>query len=143
MYLLDTDHLSFLDRGGKEGQQIRQRILIVGVEKIAVSAVSYEEQLRGWLAYMGASSSIDAQVVAYERLLKHLKNYCALTVLPFDSAVADVFQNHWLQRPRIGTMDLKIAATAIATNRTLLTANSKDFSRVPDLNFEDWTQSKT
>jgi tRNA(fMet)-specific endonuclease VapC len=36
-------------------------------------------------------------------------------------------------------MDLKIAATALAYDATLLTANTKDFVKVPNLRIEDWT----
>jgi tRNA(fMet)-specific endonuclease VapC len=35
-------------------------------------------------------------------------------------------------------MDLKIAATAIANNATLLSRNLKDFNKVPGLKVEDW-----
>lgn len=38
----------------------------------------------------------------------------------------------------IGTMDLRIAAIAIANEATLLSRNLKDFARVPDLKVEDW-----
>ena len=49
------------------------------------------------------------------------------------------FQTLWVQRIRIGTMDLKIAATALAYDATLLTRNAKDFSKVPGLLMEDWS----
>jgi tRNA(fMet)-specific endonuclease VapC len=35
-------------------------------------------------------------------------------------------------------MDLKIAATAIANNATLLSRNLKDFNKVPGLKVENW-----
>ena len=41
-------------------------------------------------------------------------------------------------RLRVGTMDLKIAAIALAHDASVLTRNSKDFSRVSGLRFEDW-----
>jgi len=40
---------------------------------------------------------------------------------------------------RVGAMDLKIAAIALAHPATGLTRNQKDFSRVPDLRVADWT----
>ena len=44
-----------------------------------------------------------------------------------------------LQKVRIGTMDLRIAATAISNGLILLTRNTVDFERVPGLTLEDWT----
>ena len=39
-------------------------------------------------------------------------------------------------------MDLRIAAIVIANQMTLLTRNTVDFERVPNLAFEDWTIPK-
>ena len=39
----------------------------------------------------------------------------------------------------IGTMDLMIAATALAENAILVTHNTKEFKRIPGLVVEDWT----
>lgn len=46
--------------------------------------------------------------------------------------------NHFLPR----AMDLRIAAIVIANQMTLLTRNTVDFERVPNLAFEDWTIPK-
>lgn len=48
-------------------------------------------------------------------------------------------QNLWLRRLRIGTMDLKIAATALASEATLVTRNTVDFGKVLGLKMEDWS----
>jgi tRNA(fMet)-specific endonuclease VapC len=50
MYVLDTDHISLLDRGGTEGQHIRARLRQVPPDDVTASIVSYEEQIRGWMA---------------------------------------------------------------------------------------------
>jgi tRNA(fMet)-specific endonuclease VapC len=39
----------------------------------------------------------------------------------------------------IGTMDLRIAAIAIADRYTVLSRNLADFRQVPGLTSEDWT----
>ncbi len=79
------------------------------------------------------------QVGAYRRLKNVLNRYLKLTVLEFDEAAAEEFERLQKQRIRIGTMDLKIAAIALTRHATLLTRNSKDFSKVPGLHIEDWS----
>jgi tRNA(fMet)-specific endonuclease VapC len=43
----------------------------------------------------------------------------------------------------IGPYDLLIAAQALRLDATLVTANVREFARVPDLKWEDWSQSLT
>jgi tRNA(fMet)-specific endonuclease VapC len=43
------------------------------------------------------------------------------------------------QRIRVGTMDLRIVAIALANGMTVLTRNGADCGRVPNLTVEDWT----
>ncbi len=68
-----------------------------------------------------------------------LDRYLEINVLEFDEAAAVEFRRLKQSRVRIGTMDLKIAAIALANNATVLTRNSRDFTRVPGLRIEDWT----
>ncbi|HLV81055.1 MAG TPA: type II toxin-antitoxin system VapC family toxin [Chthonomonadaceae bacterium] len=68
-----------------------------------------------------------------------LELYCSTPILPFEDAAVSIFQSLWLQRLRVGTMDLKIAAIALANDATLLTRNRSDFSKIPALRIEDWT----
>ena len=49
---------------------------------------------------------------------------------------ADLFES--FSRIRIGTADHKIAAIAIVTDALLLTANRRDFEKVPGLRFDNW-----
>lgn len=60
-------------------------------------------------------------------------------MLPFDTSALERFQGLWLLRLRIGTMDLKIAAIALAHDATLLTRNRRDFAKVPGLRLDDWS----
>ncbi len=54
-----------------------------------------------------------------------------------NQAVEDEFQR--IRRIRIGTQDLKIAATALAKQVPVATGNRRDFARVPGLVIEDWS----
>jgi len=44
-----------------------------------------------------------------------------------------------LRSVRIGAQDRKIASVALASQLILVTANRRDFARVPGLVFEDWS----
>jgi tRNA(fMet)-specific endonuclease VapC len=61
-----------------------------------------------------------------------------------DSAVADHYVAIRTQLEAAGTpiseADLWIAATVRAAGGILVTNNTRDFSRVPSLNIQDWTQ---
>jgi tRNA(fMet)-specific endonuclease VapC len=61
-----------------------------------------------------------------------------LQVLSFDRKAAEVFDELNQQKLRVGAMDLRIAAIAIANQMTLLTQNTVDFERIPGLSIEDW-----
>ncbi|MEL6603180.1 MAG: type II toxin-antitoxin system VapC family toxin [Cyanobacteria bacterium J06614_10] len=63
----------------------------------------------------------------------------AETTLPFDTDAIALFEKMRSRKVRVGTMDLRIAATALSNNLTLLTRNIKDFDKVPNLHTEDWT----
>ncbi len=84
-------------------------------------------------------ASADRQMAAYGRLNRMRDYYCVTPVLPFDEGALAQFQRLWLLRLRVGTMDLKIAATALADNAILVTRNTTDFAKVPGLKLEDWS----
>jgi tRNA(fMet)-specific endonuclease VapC len=64
-----------------------------------------------------------------------------INVMDFSQEAASRYAELLRQKIRIGTQDLRIASIVIANNGILVTRNQKDFSRVPGLTFEDWTQA--
>jgi tRNA(fMet)-specific endonuclease VapC len=62
----------------------------------------------------------------------------AFTFLPWDKEAADRFNRLRRQGVRIGSMGIKIACITIEHDATLLTRNTVDFRKVPDLRFENW-----
>ena len=140
MFVLDTDHISVMEReSSSESYRLRCRLSEIDPDEIVTTIITFEEQMRGWLAYLAKSRSVSDQVEAYSRLHRHIKNYRAIPVLEFDKKAADEFQRLQKSRIRIGTMDLKIAAITLANQATLLSRNLSDFCRVPGLKVEDWT----
>ena len=65
-----------------------------------------------------------------------------ITVLPLDSGVEFKYAELRLKLEKAGTLiggnDLLIAAHALSTNLIVVTANEREFSRVPELTVENW-----
>jgi tRNA(fMet)-specific endonuclease VapC len=139
MHLLDTDHISLIARGSTEGQNVLRRLAKLAPGETVVSIVSYEEQMRGWLAEIAAERLPEKQKGKYIRLERMLEYYCAMPILPFDDAAIVAFNHLLAQRLRVGTMDLKIAVIALAHNSVLLSRNLSDFGKIPGLRVEDWS----
>jgi tRNA(fMet)-specific endonuclease VapC len=131
--------MSLLERGGAEGFTIRTRLYQVPLDDIGTTIISYEEQMRGWLAETARASASEDQAKAYSRLKRELRNYCDIPVFDYESTAIQVFNRLRNLRIRIGTMDLKIASIALANNAVLLTRNLNDFNKVPNLRAEDWS----
>jgi tRNA(fMet)-specific endonuclease VapC len=139
MYILDTDHLSVLDRGGVAAQILSQRLSQVDSRQVVTTIISYEEQMRGWLDYGTKNQAVERQVEAYKLLKRQLMNYCGIPVLEFDQPAVQTFQRLRKTYPRLGAMDLKIAAIGLETQSIVLTRNRRDFGKIEGLVIEDWT----
>lgn len=101
--------------------------------------ITYEEQSRGWLAYVARSRTLVQQVDAYGKLNHNLQLYRKIQVLEFDQRAAAEFQRLRKLAVRVGTMDLKIAAIVLIHGVKLLSRNLTDFRKIPTLDVEDWT----
>ena len=135
--VLDTDHLSEIDRGSRRGDDLMAR-LARSNDDIATTIMSVEEQLRGWLAQIKRKRDLHEQISAYARLQGRLTAYAEWTVLPWDAAAVSLFEDLRRNGNRVGTMDLKIACVVLSQDATLLRRNVGDFSRVPGLRIENW-----
>jgi tRNA(fMet)-specific endonuclease VapC len=139
MYILDTDHLSVLERKGASAQPLLQRMMAIDPAQISTTIISYEEQMRGWLSYIAKAQTEDKQVEAYKQLKNQLMNYCTIPVIEFDLDAVREFDRLRKAYLRLGKMDLKIAAITIVNRSILLTRNSLDFGQIAGLSIEDWT----
>jgi len=137
MYILDTDHLSLIQRNGREGKQILTRL--VTIEEVAVTVITYEEQVRGRLNFLSKAKTLDEQVSAYQGLQQLVTDYRSILVIAFGHASALEHQRLRKSYPRLGNMDLKIAAISLSNNAILLTRNASDFGQIVELRIEDWS----
>ena len=128
-YLLDTNIISDLVR--RPGGTIGARIADVGEDSICTSIVVAAE-----LRY-GAAKSASKQLSERVGLL-----LSALEILPLeppaDQRYAEIRHDLARRGTPIGPNDLLIAAHALAADLTLITANTREFERVPSLRVENW-----
>jgi tRNA(fMet)-specific endonuclease VapC len=139
-YLLDTDHISFLQRrSGPEYAALSARMGQHPLTDFAASVVSFHEQVLGAHTYLGRARSTNDVVRGYTLMLEILQGFLPVPVLPFDSPAAAMFDGLRGQGVRVATMDLRIASIALSRGLILLTRNVVDFVQVPGLHTEDWT----
>ena len=137
MLVLDTDHFSELQRDSPPGKRFSQRLSLGNIDT-ALTVILVEEQMRGWLAEINRRSDPHSQIAPYTKLQRQVEAFADWIILPWDAEAAELFLNLRRQGVRIGSMDLKIACIALAHDATLLTRNTTDFAKVPNLQFENW-----
>ena len=130
-FLLDTNMLSDLVRN--PGGQVAKRITQVGEDTVCTSIVAAAE-----LRYGAEKSGSDRLIDRVELLLS------AIEILAFEAPADHHYARlrHHLTRKGtpIGPNDLLIAAHALSEELTIVTANTREFTRVPGLALEDWLQ---
>lgn len=139
MYILDTDHLSLIQRKGQEGKRILTRLATVEEIEVAVTVITYEEQVRGRLSVLARAKTLDDQVLAYQWLQQLATDYQSIVIVPFNRTAALEHQRLREVHPRLGNMDLKIAAISLTNNAILLTRNLSDFGQIVELRTENWS----
>ncbi len=139
-YLLDTDHISFLQRrSAPEHVILVARMSEHPLADFAFSVVSFHEQAIGAHTYAGRARTTAELIRGYTLLSEILQAFLNAPVLPFDAAAGAALDGLRARRVRIAAMDLRIAAIALSRGMILLTRNECDFGRVPGLPIEDWT----
>ena len=129
IYLLDTNIVSDLVKhpSGKVAQHIAE----VGEARICTNIVVASELRFG--AEKNGSLRLKQQV---DQILE------LIAVLPLDSPIefhyAEIRVHLEREGTPIGANDLLIAAHGLALNLTVITANVREFSRVPNLVVENW-----
>lgn len=111
---------------------VRARMAAVPSRALAVSAVTAHELSYGVLRSERRAENL-------ERLRVFLSG---IVVLPFDGAAAaraaEVRADLARAGTPIGPLDTLIAGHALAVEATLVTNNTREFARVPDLRLENW-----
>jgi tRNA(fMet)-specific endonuclease VapC len=130
MLLLDTNTcIRFLNG---RSQSIRLQLEQAPPDLVALCSVVKAE------LFYGAAKSVDPSKTL-TRTLRFAERFVSL---PFDDSAALLYGEirALLEKAgtRIGPNDLLIAAIALAHQATLVTHNTREFARVPNLRLADW-----
>jgi tRNA(fMet)-specific endonuclease VapC len=130
IYLLDTNACIQLLNG--TSAELAERVAARNPTEVALCAIVKAELLHGARRSRRVAENLD--------LLRRF--FAPLTSLPFDDRAAEHYgmiraELESQGRP-IGANDLAIAAIARSQDATLVTHNTREFSRVIGLRVEDW-----
>ena len=129
-YLLDTDISSYIMKRSHEA--VLRRLQSVPIGAVAISVITKSELLYG----VEVSPRRQQDSLALSEYLRHVE------VLDFpDEAALHYAQIRAALKASgamIGANDLFIAAHARSLRLTLVTNNTAEFCRVPDLKIENW-----
>jgi tRNA(fMet)-specific endonuclease VapC len=132
MYVLDTNTLIYFFRGqGNVAQNLWQQ----QPQKIGLSAIVLFELKVG----IAKSTSPQKRQQQLQTILDTVQ------FLPFGLSEVDQAANIRVALEKeglsIGPNDILIAATALANQAILVTHNTKEFGRIPQLQTDDWFES--
>ncbi|MEG3897655.1 MULTISPECIES: type II toxin-antitoxin system VapC family toxin [unclassified Microcoleus] len=136
LWIFDTDHATLFGQGNL---QIVQRVSAVNPKDIAITIVTFEEQMYGRLNRIRRATSGDEIISAYASLRKTINYLTDFEFLDFDRDAQDYYMEFLRLKIRVGTQDLRIAAilfegfaNALSSSGVLLTRNRRDFERIPE-----------
>ncbi len=131
--LIDTSILIAYARGRLD---VPARVMDREAEEAFLSVISASELLHG--VQRAVDPAIRARRLAFVEAV--LARFPALEIDPEAARTHAALWSDLAQRGEmIGVHDSWIAATCIARDLTLVTANIREFSRVPGLRVEDWS----
>ncbi|MBD2279022.1 type II toxin-antitoxin system VapC family toxin [Aphanizomenon flos-aquae] len=129
-YLLDTCVVSDFVKGDPN---TLQRLKLISPDDISISAVTSMELKYGLAINPQRAIKIQPLIISFLN---------SVTILPFAEAEAEQTAQirSFLKQAGtpIGAYDVLIAATAITHKLIIVTANVREFERIPNLQIENW-----
>ena len=134
-YLLDTNICIALINGRSAQVRAAVKSALVSGSVLATSSIVIHELWYG----VAKSTQVESNTIVLSAFLAR-----DLTILDYTDAdakaSAEIRAELERRGTRIGEYDTLIAGQALARGLTLVTANTREFSRVQALQLEDWTQ---
>jgi tRNA(fMet)-specific endonuclease VapC len=137
VFVLDTDILTLFQLGHSA---VCQHCASQPAGSLAISVISVEEELSGWYTRLRRAQKRDELARVYQRLTDFVTFISRLQILSFTEPAILRYEQLQTFKLNIGKQDLRIAAIVLENGATLVTRNTRDFQRVPNLTFVDWSQ---
>ena len=141
-FVLDTDIVSLLQNGN---ETVLRRLQAVERSSVATTIVTAQEQLEGRFKQIKkAERGREAGRLpeAYRHLREAIEFYEKVRVLDYSLEAEDCFRKlrkGGVTTQRVGAHDLRIGSIALCLGAAVVTANARDFRRIPNLDVEDWS----
>jgi tRNA(fMet)-specific endonuclease VapC len=116
------------------------RVQAVALSERSISVVTVEEQLSGWYTQLRQAKKPERLAWAYRRLAANARFLSRVQIVDFDEPTIERYLELKKQKIKVRTNDLRIAATVLVQNATIVTCNVRDFQQVPGLRIEDWSK---
>lgn len=136
LYILDTDTLQLFQ---DKHPLVTNRVEAVAPDDLGTSVISVEEQLSGWYSQLRQAKRPERLTWAYRRLAATVRFLSRVQIIDFDEMAIQRYEQLKKRKLKLGTNDLRIAATVLERHAILVTRNSRDFRKVPGLQIEDWS----
>ncbi len=137
-YILDTDHVSLILCNHP------QVIAQVNRQEIAITIITVQELFNGWVGRINNPSLVHNLPALYGKLWTTVNYLQTIEVLNFtleaDNCLKKLLKDNPPFRKNRIQKDMRIASIALSINATVVTRNQRDFSQIPKLLIEDWTQ---
>ncbi len=140
IWILDTDHASLFLAGNKS--------IVAAVAKhykdLAITVVTVQELFNGWVGRLNNPAQAKNLTLLYTKLWETTDFIKVITVLNFDKNAEDCYdmlrKNYKELAKNKIEKDLRIASIALTQNAIIATRNHKDFSQIPNLKIENWSE---
>jgi tRNA(fMet)-specific endonuclease VapC len=132
IYMLDTDTASYIMK--RSNRVVLDKLRTIAVTDLSISAITKSELMFG--------VEISPRRQKDQASLDEFLDYAQVLDYPSEAAL-DYGQIRAYVKARgaiIGSNDMLIAAHARCLGLTLVTNNTREFARVPQLKIENWTE---
>jgi tRNA(fMet)-specific endonuclease VapC len=118
-----------------------QRADLIPEADRVIPVVALEEVLRGRLDGIRRAQAGRVKLTverAYDLFREAIEDTRPYRILPYTPAAHTLVQRWQKAKIRVGTNDMRIAATCIDHGATLVTRNARDYAQIPGLTFDVW-----